>query len=352
MRLYLAAMLGLALAWATEEPAEKTAPEGSYVLVDATGKEVKLRHPSFTEGVRRLGWLAAPQEGHDDKEKPPAKPTSKGKRPAAGVFGPEALVIRDAAKFNFAEGVVALVPLTQVRTVRFDAEKRTMTIQAATSDKQTDDVVLTGTTLYKGHNKITLEAEVDKGALGVAAVTYQGGIARGGFRELRFPMPLPQPSKPRRAAVVVSADKTIKREDKVYDLQPLYRLADGREVLSPTLLFKKTLRLDVNKIARLDQTDPDGDDVVWKVTATDNETADLTLLTNGRIHDQDATLVGLVGRTAYGYRLFPTRRIVSVLFDATELPKGTLLPQPKEEPDNGKPDNGKPHNGKPDNGSK
>ena len=337
MRAALFALLGLACLTlcSAQDKAEKTpetAPGASYVIVDSTGKEAKLQNPTFTEGVRRLGWLAEPAEKPDPKEKPDTKPRPKGKRTPAKVFGPEALVIRDAAKFNFAEGVVALVPLTQVRSVSFDAEKRLMTIQAATNDKAADDVTLTGTTLYKGNNKITLEAEVSKGALGVAAVTYQGGIAKGGFRELRFPTPKIEASKPGRPAVVISADKMVKREDKVSDLQPLYRLEDGTQVLVPTLLFKKTLRLDVAKIASVAQTDADGDEVVWKVTATDNETADLTLLSTGTINEQDAVLVGLVGKTAYGYRLFPPRRVVSITFDTTEVPKGTPLPQPKEEP--------------------
>ncbi|MFQ3591635.1 MAG: hypothetical protein SNJ82_00390 [Gemmataceae bacterium] len=338
MRLILLVLLGLAgltLAWAVDEPAGTATAASGYVLVDSTGKEVKLSNPTFTEGVRRLGWLAKPEQSPPGKDKPPSSPKTKGKRPTASAFDPVAIVIRDAAKFTFAEGVVALVPLKQVRSVSFDPEKRTMTLRAATSDQPADDVTFTGTTLYKGNNKLTLEAEVNKGALGVAAVTYQGGIPKGGFRELRFPTPQVESPKPGRAAVVLSADKTVKREDKVIDLQPLYRLADGREVLVPTLLFKKTLRLDVSKIAGLAQTDAEGDDIVWKVTATDNETADLTLLTTGRIHDQDASLIGLVGRTAYGYRLFPPRRIVSVWFDATEVPKGTLLPAPKELPDEG-----------------
>jgi hypothetical protein len=330
MRAALTALFALCLLLCAQE---KTPSPAAYVLVDASGKEVKLTNPSFTEGVRRLGWLAKPEDKPGPDTPPPGK--AKAKRPPTKAFGPEALVIRDAGKFNFAEGVVALVPLTQVRQVNFDPEKRTLTVRVATNEKPDDDITLTGTTLYKGNNKLTLEAEVDKGALGVAAVTYQGGIARGGFRELRFLNPALAPPTPGRAAVVVSADKDLRREDKVTDLQPLYRLADGREVLSPTLLFKKTLRLDVSKVASLTQTDSEGDDVVWKVTATDSESADLTLLTTGSINEQDATLVGLVGRTPYGYRLFPPRRIVSILFDATEAPKGTLLPQPKEVPDEG-----------------
>jgi hypothetical protein len=299
-------------------------------VIDVAGKEVKLRGWTFTEGTRRLGWLAGPDE---KEEAPKEKPKGKGKKPARVAVGPEALVIRDAAKFNFAEGVLALVPLTQIRTVTFDAENRTMTIKAAVSAKADEDVELSGTTLYKMLNKVTLEADVDKGVLGVASVTYQGGLARGGIRGLRFSPAAPEAMKPGRGAVVETADKTLKRTFKVSDLMPLYRLADGREVLSSTLLFKKTLRLDVSKVAAIAVSGEDSEETVWNVTPKDGEAGTLTLLTAGTIEEQSAVLVGLVGRVPYGYRLFPVRRVVSITFDAAEVPKGTLLRMPTPLPD-------------------
>lgn len=326
MRTLLPALLVVALAAAGDKP-----PDAPLTVIDVTGKEIKLKSWTFTEGTRRLGWLAGPDDAEDDT--PKGKP-KKGKRaPRVVSAGPEALVLRDAGKFNFAEGVLAFVPLTQVRSIDYENEKRSVTVKAAVSAKAEDDAELSGSTQYKLLNKVTLEADVDKGALGVASVTYQGGVSRGGIRGLRFGSPKVEPIKGGRAAVVETADKELKRTYKVTDLQPLYRLADGHEVLSPTLLFKKTLRLDVAKVAMIAASESEGDDTVWTVTPKDGEAGALTLLTAGEISGQNAVLIGLVGRVPYGYRLFPARRIVSVAFDAAEVPKGTLLrmPTPLEE---------------------
>ncbi|MGL4553382.1 MAG: hypothetical protein ACRC33_19620, partial [Gemmataceae bacterium] len=294
---------------------KKPADPPPLTVIDVSGKELKLKGWAFTEGTRRLGWLAAPDEK--------AGPKPKGKR--APAVGPEALVLRDAGKFNFAEGVLAFVPLTRVRSIDFDGEARTVSVKVAVSARPEDDVELTGSTLYKLLNKVTLEADVDKGALGVASVTYQGGVVRGGVRGLRFTPQAVEPAKPGRAAVVETADKDLKRSFQVTDLTPLYRLADGREVLSPTLLFKKTLRLDIAKVASFAAPAEERDETVWNVTPKDGEAGTLTLLTAGTIEDQEAVLVGLVGRVPCGYRLFPVRRVTSVTFDAGEVPKGTLL---------------------------
>lgn len=317
-----------ALLLAASLPADDKAPEGPpMTIIDVAGKQQKIKSWAFTHGTRRLGWLA------DAADQPPSKEKGKRRPPRKVSVGPEAVVIRDAGKFNFAEGVLALVPLTNVRAIDFNSEKKQMTIKAAVSGKPEEDVELTGSTAYKMLNKVTVEADVDKGALGVASVTYQGGVARGGIRGLRLDLDKVEAPKPGRAAVVETADKDLKSSYKVTDLKPLYRLEDGREVLSPTLLFKKTLRLDVNKVAKIVTSTEDSDDTVWSVTPKDGEEGTLTLLTTGTIEEQSAVLVGLVGRVPFGYRLFPIRRITSIHFDAAEVPKETLLrmPRPLEE---------------------
>ncbi|NBO91904.1 MAG: hypothetical protein EBV06_06280 [Planctomycetia bacterium] len=328
MRSALLALVLVHLAVARDDTPPASPP---LTVIDVTGKELKLKGWTFFEGTRRLGWLVDP----NDKDTPPPKSVKpKGKRPPRVLsFGPEALVIRDANKFNFAEGVLAFVPLDRLRSIDYDSEKRSVTVKAVVSGKAEDDVELTGSTLYKMLNKVTLEADVDKGALGVAAVTYQGGLNRGGIRGLRFSPESVQPFKPGRASVIETADKDLKRTYQVSDLMPLYRLADGREVLSSTLLFKKTLRLDVSKLASLTQSGEDSEETVWTVTPKDGEAGTLTLLTSGTIEEQNAVLVGLVGRVPWGYRLFPVRRIKSIMFDATEVPKGTPLRQPTPVPD-------------------
>src|SRR5256885_5795100 len=71
-------------------------------------------------------------------------------------------------------------------------------------------------------------------------------------RAIRFPAPKPPAAAAAgRAAFVLGEDK--KNVQKVADLQPLYEFADGTERLLPTLLFKKTLKLD-RKSTRLNSS--------------------------------------------------------------------------------------------------
>ena len=57
---------------------------------------------------------------------------------------------------------------------------------------------------------------------------------------------------------------------------------------------------------------------------------------HGALVNEPRVLAGrltVVGKVAYGYRLFPIRRVVSIAFDAAEAPKGTLLRMPTPLPD-------------------
>ncbi len=310
---------GFALA-ALAEDSPKPAEPGTLLLIDAAGKEQKLKAWKFTAGVRRLSWLAP-----DDKpatEKPGAKGKTATKppgRPAA--VGPEALVVRDELKIHFLAGVTSFVPLDRIRSLRFDNEKDTMTVRVAVGPKEEDDVTLTGTTAYKGINKLTLAAEVDKGEAGVAELTYQGGVPRGNIKEIRFPAPKVQPEKPGRAAVVTTMDKDVKKLHKVSELLPLYLMPSGREKTLTTLMFRKTLKIDVAKLKKIVAGTADSDDIVWQVAQKDGEDASLTLLESMPVAGGTARLVGLVGRVPAGWRLFPVRRINAVQFDGEEKGK-------------------------------
>jgi hypothetical protein len=317
----LVAVTGLfVLGWCalSDEPAKKPAEPGTLTVVDVAGKEHRLKAWRFVEGTQRLGWLA-----------PAKKPGAEGDAPA----GPEALVVRDETKIHFLAGVVTLVPLDRLRTVAFDAEKETMTVRSSTGPKETDAQVLTGTTSYKGINKVALEADVDKGAAGVASVTFRGGVAKGGIREVRFPPPKTPPAPAGRPAVVVSADGSVRRTHVVHDLLPLYRLASGEVRLVPTLMFKKTLKIDVSHIKKISVSGDETDETAWQVVQKDGDDSTLTLLNALPIDGKPAQLAGLVGRVPAGYKLFPVRRIAEVHFDTTEESKEKGKEKEKKEKD-------------------
>src|SRR5262249_21064182 len=147
--------------------------------------------------------------------------------------GPEALEFRDDNSTNFQEGVLTLIPLERIRAIDYD-DNDSVSVRVAAGDKPDADEVLSGTTKYRGVNKLTIEAEVDKGDLGVAEVKFLGGAPKG-IRGVRFPPAKAPAAAPEgRLAVVTVADKR-KNVQKATDLQPLYRFADGSERLVPVL---------------------------------------------------------------------------------------------------------------------
>src|SRR5262245_56968449 len=94
----LLALLSLPATGDDKKPDENKA--GEIIILDAKGKENKLKNWQIVAGTRRLGWLAQDDKDRpNDKEKPadkdePAAPPRKPPlRPAPR--GPEALVVRD-----------------------------------------------------------------------------------------------------------------------------------------------------------------------------------------------------------------------------------------------------------------
>jgi hypothetical protein len=292
-----------ALASAAVPAADPPAPApAALVVIDAAGKEHRLKTWQFVSGTRRLAWLA------------PAAPAREGDKPPPA--GPEALEFRDDNSTTFVEGIVTLIPLEHLRSLEYDAAKETVSAHVFNGPKVApEDDVLTGTTKYKGINKVTIEAEIDKGELGVAEVKFLGGSPKG-VRAVRFPVPKPTEHPAGPVAAVTVADREAKNVQKVNDLRPLYRTADGGERLLPTLTFKKTLKLDVGKLKKLQAAEGgDRDGGSWTVTLKDGEEQTLTLLKEMPLDGKPAALEGLLGKVRGGYKLFPMHTIAQAEFD-------------------------------------
>jgi hypothetical protein len=318
MILILAPTLALAAAADDKEPAKKADPKpadaGALVVLDAAGKEQKLKTWKFSAGTRRLGWLAPHQaEEKPDPKKPPRKDGEED-RPEKVPAGPEALEVRPETEIKFADGVLVLVPLDRLSAVDFDSDAETMTVKAVTVDGKEE--TLTGTTKYKRINKVSLEAEVDKGDLGIAEVRYSGGVAKG-IRGLRFPAPKAPPAGVAggRPAVVTSIDGEQKATHKVVDLRPLYHFTDGGEKLLPIVAFRKTLKIDIDKIVKLTAAEGERDESSWRVQLKDGSDDTLTLLPELEINSRKGRLEGFVGRHAAGFAFFPASAIAEVAFD-------------------------------------
>jgi hypothetical protein len=311
-----AGLVAVLTALATAADPVPPAPEGTLIIIDAAGREQKLKTWEFVAGTRPLSWLvpAAPPKVDGDKPKEPDKPREGDKAPAPPA-GPEALAFRDENSTTFVDGVLTLVPLDRIRSI--DYEEDAVWVHVATGDRLDDQLLLKGETKFKGINKLTIEAEVDKGDLGVAEVKFLGGVPKG-IRGVRFPTARAGAASPKgRPATVTVADGDKRTTQEVSDLQPLYHLADGGERLLSTLLFKKTLKVDVGKIQKLRAAEgKEAEGTEWGVTLKDAEEETYTLLHKPVLDGKPATLEGFVARVSAGYKLFPPHTVAEIQFDA------------------------------------
>jgi hypothetical protein len=327
---FLAALAG-ATVWCSLRAADPLpeppalAEAGTLVVIDASGKEQKLKTWKFAAGARALAWLA-PAGGADKDAKNDSKPKGEKTKPAAG---PEALVFREENSTEYQDGILTLIPVDRLRTIDYDNDKRTVAVRVAVGEKPGDDALLTGKTKYVGVNRLTIEAEVDKGDMGIADVKFLGGGAEKPIRAVRFPPPKPPTAAEagRPAFVVVEGKNNVQ---KVADLQPLYEFPDGGERLLPQLMFKKTLKIDLAKIQKLTAIEgrvPDGKEM--DVTLKDGNSDTLTLLKTIPLEGKQAALVGLVGRVPAGYKLFPVHTFTEIQFDEFKESK----PEKKDDKD-------------------
>jgi hypothetical protein len=288
----------------------RPAEAGTLVVVDGAGKEQKLKNWKFVAGTRHLGWLE-PATGDKPKDRNEVKPGT----PPVVPSGPEALVLREDNSTDFENGIVTLVPLDRVRSIEYDNEKQTVAVRVATDGTgQQRDTVLTGTTRYVGVNKLTIEAEVDLGDLGVAEKKFLGGDRRVGIRAVRFPAAKVASLPSGRPASVTASDKE-KTVHQVADLEPLYRLTDGTERRLPTVTFKKALKVDLAKIQGLRLEKGTRTEVDCQLTLKNGDEHTLTLLRAVPVDAQTAVLEGFVGVGAAGYKVFPLHTVAAIQFE-------------------------------------
>ena len=284
------------------------AEAGVLIVIDSKGKENRIKSWQIVTGTRRLGWLAPlekePEEKPNDKDKP-APPKA-----APVARGPEALSFRDENSTGFVNGVLTLIPLENLRSITYDNEAQTVSVKVAGA-KTEEDFSLTGTTKFAGTNKLTIEAEVDKGELGIAAVKYLGGT-KTGIQGIRFPSPKPAATPMGKAATVTINDGKDKKTEKVFDVQALYLTGSG-EKTSPILLFKKTIKLDLSKVKKLAVADEKAGD--WTVSLKDGNEETLTLLEQGELDGKAARFMGLVAKVPAGWKLFPLHLVGELSFE-------------------------------------
>lgn len=296
-------IVGLTLAQSPLKANDKT--PGDLVIVDHRGKEIKVKNWQLTTGTRPLDWLA-----------PAAKAPGKNQH---GPAGPRALEFREDHSTTFKEGILTLIPLASLVKIDYDADKKTVAVTyRGVGDKEEQ---VTGSTKYLGINRLTIEGDADLGDLGFATVKFLGGDAKQGVRGLRFPAPKALEATQGPSARLIAQDKE-KSTHVVQGLAVLVKTNAGHQSL-PFLMFKKTVKIDLGKIAHFRQVEPeDKKSIAWEfeVTLTDGASHTLTLLRQMALGETQATLVGLIGRGRAGYQLFPPHTIAELTMEGMKRP--------------------------------
>jgi hypothetical protein len=275
-----------------KEPKTEAKDSHIYVIPPA-GREVKVADWRFTAGTRHFTV----------SKDAPAKPKAKN--------GPEYLEFREDHSTTFQNGILTLVPLASIRKIDYDREKKNVSVTVNAGDK---DETLVGTTKFIGINKLTLEGDAVLEGLGAASVKFQGGLDKGGMQSIRFPNA--QPVEPMKGAPagIVAQDKE-KTKHTVSDLTALY-LVDGSYRVIPQVFFKRTVKIDLDKIASMRLVQPEDKKQTateYQVTLRDGNQHVLTLLTTVDTDKKKAmTFVGFIGRVPAGYKLFPPHTVQDV----------------------------------------
>jgi hypothetical protein len=275
-------------AWAAAQPAGKSQPP--VILVNSTGQELKLTEVKFTQGARRLAWLADPKGPTDDNRR-----------------GPLALEVREPHSTTYQKGVVTLVPAASVLAIHYEYDKQEVSIAVKGLEQP-----LKGTLRYRGINAFGLE-----GKAGEILGRFTGGAARDGFRSVAFPDAKPLPTRPSGGlswSIQIDQAKAGHPTVVVRDLKALYAFPGGIESLADQLPVRKTMNEVVaisSSLRRMEiiAVDPNTQMAVVEVT---NDTVQDRLVAIPMSREQDGrtgTLIGLIGEVDAGWKLFPLHTI-------------------------------------------
>src|SRR5688572_12134849 len=98
----------------------------ALVVLDNAGKEIPLKTWKFTQGTRRLSWLAEAKKGSEKKEGQKKEDDKKGDvKKAKGAVapepvGPECLALIEEKTPTYVNDVTTFIPLTSLKKIEFD----------------------------------------------------------------------------------------------------------------------------------------------------------------------------------------------------------------------------------------
>lgn len=266
------------------------------VLNDAAGKDVKLASVKPTAGVRRLAWLADPKDPNDDARK-----------------GPFALELREPHSTTYAKGVVTLVPMSGIESVKYDYDKHTMAVSVKGLPQP-----LAGTLQYKGINVLNFDADV-----GGITGKFMGGVPGTGIKSIAFRGAKPLPARPSGgAAWAVQIVQPLANHPTltVRNLKPLFAFANGTEVLLDAIPTRKgdsvsLMSLGIKRLEIL-AVDPNTQLAAMEVQPDEGAQHIVMMPLTLEQEKKSAALVGLLGEVDAGWKLFPLHTIKVITPDA------------------------------------
>jgi len=251
--------------------------EGRATLVDSAGKQHTLTSMRFTAGVRRLAFLGDRQGSTDEARK-----------------GPLALEVREPNSTTFQKGVVTLVPLASVESVKYDYQKLTMSVGVK------GQVELAATLQFRGINVFSLEANT-----GGTPAKFSGGIPKDGIASIAFSGAVPVPA---RTPVTSWSIQIVQPAAKnptlvVRNLKALYAFPGGIEQLADSVPVRKgeSLRFD-SKLKKLEVVAVDQNTMMAAMEVQTEGAAERLVATPLTLEQEKRTgiLIGLIGEVDHG----------------------------------------------------
>jgi hypothetical protein len=271
--------------------AEDGPAEGSAAVFDVEGKEIKLSGLKFGTGTRRLSWLADPKGTTEDARK-----------------GPVAVEIREEYSTMFAKGVITLVEVSHIESIKYDFKEKSVSYTIKGLKEP-----LKGTTQYKGLNALSFGGLVDG-----KATAFMGGPATGKgmtVKSVTFGGAKDVPET--KATGTTWSVQIVQPKEKdptltVRNLKVMYQYPGYFERLETHIPVREDTQIPLNgglKRFEVLATDNNTNRAAAEVeTATGPKKIVIVPLTQ-ETENKAGTLVGFLGEVDAGWKLFPLQTI-------------------------------------------
>ncbi len=268
---------------------------GTIVVTDVDGKKHTLTGVQFGAGTKRLAWLADPQGATEDAKR-----------------GPVALEVRElTSAMPLAQGIVTLVPMASIESIRYDFDKEQVAIGVKGLSQP-----LTGALFYPRVNVIGLS-----GTSTTKTASFMGGVrGKPSVKSVAFGGAQPHARSKGGISWNIRILKTKKDEPVVVDnpmliarnLKVLVSIPGGGEQLLNGLPIRKGEPIPFNE--KLKRFELLANDLNTQIAAAEIETVGgpervIAIPLTTAEGEKTGTLQGVLGEVDAGWKLFPLHSV-------------------------------------------